>query len=84
MVAMGPGVAGVDGMIEPEVAAEDVLDAIRNERFLVTPHEEVLEYIQRKASDRDRWIDGMQRLQEKFLDSFSAIKDYQNTGKKED
>jgi len=26
----------------------------------------------------------MQRLQEKFLDSFSAIKDYQNTGKKED
>ena len=84
MVAMGPGVAGVDGMIEPEVAAEDVLDAIRNERFLVTPHEEVLEYMQRKASDRDRWIDGMQRLQEKFLDSFSAIKDYQNTGKKED
>ena len=84
MVAMGAGVAGVDGMIEPEVAAEDVLDAIRNERFLVTPHEEVLEYMQRKASDRDRWIDGMQRLQEKFLDSFSAIKDYQNTGKKED
>ena len=42
MVAMGPGVAGVDGMIEPEVAAEDVLDAIRNERFLITPHEEVL------------------------------------------
>ena len=40
--------------------------------------------MQRKASDRDRWIDGMQRLQEKFLDSFSAIKDYQNTGKKED
>ena len=84
MVAMGPGVAGVDGMIEPEVAAEDVLDAIRNERFLITPHEEVLEYMQRKASDRDRWIDGMQRLQEKFLDSFSAIKDYQNTGNKED
>jgi len=26
----------------------------------------------------------MQRLQEKFLDSFSGIKDYQNTGKKED
>ena len=71
-------------MIEPEVAAEDVLDAIRNERFLVTPHAEVLEYMQRKALDRDRWIDGMQRLQEKFLDSFSAIKDYQNTGKKED
>ena len=38
MVAMGPGVAGVDGMIEPEVAAEDVLDAIRNERFLAVSY----------------------------------------------
>ena len=45
MTAGGPGVAGVDGMIEPEVAAEDVLDAITKDRFLVTPHPEVLEYI---------------------------------------
>ena len=33
MTAQGAGVAGVDGMIEPEVAAADVLDAIENERF---------------------------------------------------
>ena len=61
MTAGGPGVAGVDGMIEPEVAAEDVLDAITKDRFLVTPHPEVLEYINRKGADRDRWISGMQR-----------------------
>ena len=64
----GPGVAGVDGMIEPEVAAEDVLDAITKDRFLVTPHPEVLEYINRKGADRDRWISGMQRLQERYED----------------
>ena len=68
MTARGPGVAGVDGMIEPEVAAEDVLDAITKDRFLVTPHPEVLEYINRKGADRDRWISGMQRLQERYED----------------
>ena len=68
MTAGGPGVAGVDGMIEPEVAAEDVLDAITKDRFLVTPHTEVLEYINRKGADRDRWISGMQRLQERYED----------------
>ncbi len=66
MTAGGPGVAGIDGMIEPEEAAADVLDAIEKDRFLVTPHAEVLEYIKRKGTDRDRWISGMQRLQERF------------------
>tara|TARA_Y100001949_G_scaffold90446_1_gene76447 strand:- start:212 stop:988 length:777 start_codon:yes stop_codon:yes gene_type:complete len=66
MTAGGPGVAGIDGMIEPEEAAADVLDAIEKDRFLVTPHQEVLEYIKRKGTDRDRWISGMQRLQQRF------------------
>ena len=43
MTANGPGVAGVDGMIEPEECAAEVLDAIVNERFLAAPHKEVLE-----------------------------------------
>ena len=68
MTAQGAGVAGVDGMIEADEAAADVLDAIENERFLVTPHAEVLEYVSRKGNDRDRWITGMQRLQERFED----------------
>ena len=66
MTAGGPGVAGIDGMIEPEEAAADVLDAIEKNRFLVTPHTEVLEYVKRKGTDRDRWISGMQRLHERF------------------
>ena len=68
MTAKGAGVAGVDGMIEADEAAADVLDAIEKERFLVTPHAEVLEYVSRKGNDRDRWITGMQRLQERYED----------------
>ena len=68
MTANGPGVAGVDGMIEPEECAAEVLDAIVNERFLAAPHKEVLEYVSRKGNDRDRWISGMQRLQTQFTE----------------
>ena len=68
MTAQGAGVAGVDGLIEESVAADDVRDAIEKEILLVTPHAEVLEYVSRKGNDRDRWISGMQRLQERFED----------------
>ena len=50
-----------------------VIDAIKKDRFLVTPHKEVLEYIQRKSSDYDRWILGMQRLQKKFEDFYNKF-----------
>ncbi len=36
---------------------------LREERFLILPHPEVLEFFRRKGSDYDRWIAGMQRLQ---------------------
>lgn len=66
MTAGGAGVAGVDGMIEPEIAAEAVVQALNDERFLVLPHPEVADYIKRKTSDYDRWLKGMQRLQEEY------------------
>ncbi len=67
MTAGGPGVAGVDGMIEPEQAVDTVIEALREERFLVLPHPEVATYIDRKTSDYDRWLHGMRRLQETYL-----------------
>lgn len=66
MTAKGPGVAGVDGMIEPEMAVEAVVETLREERFLVLPHPEVAEYIKRKTSDYDRWLTGMRRLQQQY------------------
>ena len=69
MTAGGPGVAAVDGMVEPEQVADAVIEALREERFLVLPHPEVAEYIRRKATDYDRWLHGMRRLQERYLSS---------------
>lgn len=63
----GGGVAGGDGMLEPEELAETTIQGIRNEQFLILPHPEVKTYIERKASDYDRWIKGMQRWRSKFV-----------------
>ncbi|MBT4519659.1 MAG: SDR family oxidoreductase [Halieaceae bacterium] len=61
------GVAAVDGMIEPEDCALACLRSIEAEQFLVLPHEEVLTYMRRKTDDYDRWIGGMQRLNEHYI-----------------
>lgn len=66
----GGGVAGVDGMLEPEAVADAVVRGLATESFLILPHPTVLEYFRRKASDYDRWIRGMQRLQRQFGDMF--------------
>ena len=57
------GVASGDGVLEPADVAQLCLDAIREERFLVLPHPEVATYVERKATDRDRWLAGMRRFQ---------------------
>lgn len=56
------GVASMDGMLEPEDAAEACVRAIETETFLVLPHPEVLGYFQNKANNYDRWIGGMKKL----------------------
>jgi NAD(P)-dependent dehydrogenase (short-subunit alcohol dehydrogenase family) len=56
-------VSAAGAIIEPEQVADAVVEALRDERFLVLPHPEVLTFFQRKASDYDRWLAGMRRLQ---------------------
>jgi NAD(P)-dependent dehydrogenase (short-subunit alcohol dehydrogenase family) len=63
------GVAGVDGVIEPEQVAQAVVAGLIDERFLILPHPQVAEYVRRKATDYDRWLSGMRRLQRRFQDS---------------
>jgi NAD(P)-dependent dehydrogenase (short-subunit alcohol dehydrogenase family) len=62
----GGGVAGVDGMLEPERIADAVVQALVEERFLILPHPTVAEYMRRKAEDVERWLRGMRRLQTRF------------------
>lgn len=59
-------VASIDGMLEPEPVAQACLEAIRNGSFLVLPHPKVLDYMQFKAKDYDRWLDGMRKLNRQF------------------
>jgi NAD(P)-dependent dehydrogenase (short-subunit alcohol dehydrogenase family) len=54
--------AAGDGLMEPEQVAEVVVEGLRDERFLILPHPEVLEYMRRKSGDYDRWIRGMGKL----------------------
>lgn len=56
-----------DGMLQPEDVAQSVVEALATERFLILPHAQVLEYMQRKTTDYDRWIRGMQRFRRKFV-----------------
>jgi NAD(P)-dependent dehydrogenase (short-subunit alcohol dehydrogenase family) len=62
-VMSGEQMHAVADVLEPDDVARAVLDAIEREQFLVLPHPEVLEYFRRKASDYDRWLGGMRRLQ---------------------
>jgi short-subunit dehydrogenase len=60
------GTAGVDGVLSPEQVAEEVIQGLASEKFLVLPHKEVEAYRQHKASDYDRWLGGMRKLKRKF------------------
>lgn len=62
----GGGVAGVDGMLSADEAAEAIVAGVEADDFLILPHAEVADYVARKAADRPRWIAGMQRLRDRF------------------
>ena len=55
---LATGAALADAPVSPAVVA-----GLAEERFLILPHPEVAEFFQRKASDHDRWLSGMRRLQ---------------------
>jgi NAD(P)-dependent dehydrogenase (short-subunit alcohol dehydrogenase family) len=60
--AAAQAVMSAGDVLEPaEVAA--VLAAIEDERFLILPHEDVLDMYRQKGSDYDRWLRGMRRYQ---------------------
>ena len=53
--------------VEAEEVAEKAVEGLRDGRFLILPHPEVAEYVRRKASDHDRWMDGVRRLRRQVL-----------------
>ena len=51
--------ATADGVVTSDEVAARALEAIEAERFLVLPHPEVATYVQHRAADHDRWLEGM-------------------------
>ncbi len=67
---LGASAAGGGGhltpaMIEPEAVAEAVVAGLAGDDFLILPHPEVRQYVQRKAADPGRWIQGMRRFRQR-------------------
>ncbi len=59
-VSAAPLLAG--GVVEPEEVADAVVAGLREERFLILPHEEVARHMALKGSQPERWLNGMRRL----------------------
>ena len=78
MVEDAPEIVGslvsIDGLLEPDDVANEVIECIEKDQFLITPHPEVLDYMKIKVSDPDRWIAGMQSLTKQLIEAFPDAK----------
>ncbi len=55
-------------VLAPLDVADRVLEAVREDRFLVLPHPEVGDFVRRKAVDHDGWVRAMQRFGRTVVD----------------
>ena len=59
-----------DGDLTPEQVANDALKGIEEERFLILPHPQVIDYMRKKTENYDRWIGGMAKIQAKMRETY--------------
>lgn len=55
-----------DAALEPEDVADAVWQGMQDDRFLILPHPEVADYYVARASDTERWLGGMRKLQRRL------------------
>ena len=63
---LGAAVVEAMGLIEPSVVADAVVDGVEGGGFLILPHPEVAEVVLTKATEPDRWLGGMRKLQRRL------------------
>ena len=54
--------------IEPADVADALFKGIEEDRFLILPHPFVAEFYQARAGEPDRWLESMNRVQQKWED----------------
>jgi NAD(P)-dependent dehydrogenase (short-subunit alcohol dehydrogenase family) len=59
-IGAAPLLAG--GLLEPDDVAAVVVAGVRDERFLILPHEQVAQHLALKGAQPERWLNGMRRL----------------------
>jgi NAD(P)-dependent dehydrogenase (short-subunit alcohol dehydrogenase family) len=62
----GNVVRGAGEVLAPEVVADVVVQGLAVESFLILPHPEVSRFWQGQAGDPDRWLEAMNRVQQKL------------------
>lgn len=65
-------ILGHDSVLTPEQVADAAWEALDGDRFLVLPHPEVAGYYTARATDTDRWLRGMNRVQQHLDDQMEA------------
>lgn len=61
-----------DTALEPEQVAEAVWQGLQDDRFLILPHPEVTSYYALRATDTDKWLAGMRKLQARLDDALTT------------
>ena len=56
----------IDGIMSAEEVADIIVTESRAGKFLILTHTQVTTYVERRATDHDRWIGGMQRFRAKL------------------
>ena len=62
----GRSVISAGEVLEPARVADVTVEAVRQGRFLVLPHAEVIDMYRQKGADYDAWIAGMQRYRRRL------------------
>lgn len=68
----GEDTKNVSGLISPQQLADAVVRGIDSEEFLILPHPEVGQFIEFKATQYDRWLEGMRKLRRKIIDKLGG------------
>jgi hypothetical protein len=61
-----------DSALEPEDVADAAWQGLQDDRFLILPHPEVAQYYALRATDTDRWLAGMRKLQRRLDEQVDA------------
>ncbi len=67
------GPAGLDGVLEAEQVAKDTLDTVARGDFLILPHRDVSKHMLRKATNYNKFLGAMAKINARFGEEFANV-----------